>query len=118
MVRRFRSAAETKQKGIAAMSILRKIAPLAATTVMLVGFATGASAYECKAQYETAAFVSPSVATAMHASKSVWSSKVQQKLGLEWSVWNIAAVPVQNCTQTGSNYQCVVMAKPCKYVVQ
>lgn len=99
------------------MSIFRKLAPLAAATVMLVGFSVGASAYECKAQFETATFVSPSAATAMHASRLVWSSKVKQKFGLEWSVHSIAASPVQTCTNGAGGTQCVVMAKPCKYVV-
>ncbi len=100
------------------MSIIRTLAPFAAASALLVGFTVGASAYQCKAASETAAFVSPSAATAMHTSRVVWSAKVKQKFGLEWSVWSIAQNPVQNCMNGAGGTQCIVIAKPCKYVVQ
>ncbi len=99
-------------------NILSKLAAVAGASVLVVGFAAAASAYECKIQPEAAVFVSPSAATAMHVSRVVWTSKVKQKFGLEWSVHTIAASPSQSCQPGAGGTQCTFIAKPCKYVVQ
>lgn len=99
-------------------NILSKLAAVAGASVLVVGFAAAASAYECKIQPEAGIFVSPSHATAVHASRAMWTSKVKQKFGLEWSVHTIAAAPSQICQPGAGGTQCTFIAKPCKYVVQ
>jgi hypothetical protein len=100
------------------IGIAGKLASIAAAAVVLVGFTAGANAYQCKVQPESAVFVSPDAGAAMHTSRALWSAKVKQKFGLEWSVYSIAANPSQNCFNGGGGIQCTVIAKPCKYVVQ
>jgi hypothetical protein len=60
----------------------------------------------------------PNYPTAVAIGKSTWTSKVKSQFGLEWSVWSIAASPMQTCNPVAGGFQCVVTAKPCKYVVQ
>jgi hypothetical protein len=100
------------------IGIAGKLATVAAAAFVLVGFTAGASAYQCKVQPEVALFVSPNAAAAMHTSRVLWTNKVKQKFGLEWSVYSIAANPSQNCLNGAGGIQCTVVAKPCKYVVQ
>ena len=98
-------------------TIIATAAPLAVASIMLVGITSGASAYQCKSQIQGINVVGPNHATALAIGKSMWTSKVQSKFGLEWSVWTIAATPMQNCGPASGGVQCVLTAKPCKYVV-
>ena len=100
------------------MTLLKKLAPIGVSTTLLLGFAGGASAYQCKSTPEVAAATLANPGTALMASKSAWTAKVRGKFGLEWSVYNIAANASQNCLATGGGIMCTVIAKPCKYVVQ
>ncbi len=97
--------------------IIARAAPLAVASIMLVGITSGASAYQCKSQPQGVNVVGPNYATALAIGQSTWTSKVRSKFGLEWSVWSIAATPMQNCGPAGGGFQCVLTAKPCKYVV-
>jgi hypothetical protein len=99
-------------------TIIATAAPLAVASVMLVGITSGASAYQCKAQIQGVNVMGGNYATALAIGKSTWTSKVKSQFGLEWSVWTIAASPTQSCSPAGGGYQCVLTAKPCKYVVQ
>ncbi len=98
-------------------TIIATAAPLAVASVLLVGATSGASAYQCKSQPQGVNVVGPNHATGLAIGKSAWTSKVQSKFGLEWSVWTIAATPTQNCGPASGGFQCVLTAKPCKYVV-
>jgi hypothetical protein len=99
------------------MSIIRKLVPLAGAAVLVAAFATGASAYQCKAQSEISVGAGTNQGTAIMIGRSLWTASVRAKHGLEWSVWSIAAAPAQNCAPGGGGFQCVISAKPCKYVV-
>jgi hypothetical protein len=97
------------------MSNITKIAAAALTAATLFAFAGSAEAYQCKAQGEAAigkAFAGQNLA--LNRSKANWTQSVKGKFGLEWSVWNIAAAPSQNCSKNGNMHQCTVVAKPCK----
>lgn len=98
--------------------IIASAAAVASAAVVLIGLTAGASAYQCKTHPEMAAFVSPDHAASLHTSRAIWTSKVRQKFGLEWSVYSIAANPTQICQNGNGGVQCIVTAKPCKYVVQ
>jgi hypothetical protein len=99
------------------IAVLRKLAPLAAAATLLVGFTAGASAYQCKAQPEIVAAPGVNQGTAIATGRSMWTASVRSKHGLEWSVWSIASNPTQNCAPVPGGVQCVITAKPCKYVV-
>ena len=98
-------------------TIIATAAPLAVASVLLVGATSGASAYQCRTQAQAAVAVAPNHAIAIAVGKSMWTSKVKSQFGLEWSVWSIAATPTQNCMNAPGGVQCVLTAKPCKYVV-
>jgi hypothetical protein len=100
------------------MSTIRKLLPLLAASVLLVGFTGGASAYQCKTQAVAVSAPGADQGTAITVGRALWTSNVRKKFGLEWSVWSIAAAPSQNCSPAGGGYQCIFTAKPCKYVVQ
>jgi hypothetical protein len=99
-------------------TIIATAAPLAVASVLLVGATSGASAYQCKSQPQGVVAAAVNYPTAVALGQSLWTSKVKSQFGLEWSVWTIAASPTQSCSQIGAGFQCVVTAKPCKYVVQ
>jgi hypothetical protein len=100
------------------MSNITKIAASALTAAVLFAFAGSAEAYQCKAQNEAANGKAIGQNLALIRGKTNWTNSVKGKFGLEWSVWNIASAPSQNCSKNGAMYQCTVVAKPCKYVVQ
>ena len=100
------------------VAILRTLAPLAAAATLLVGFTAGASAYQCRTQPELSVGSAVNQGTAIMLGRALWSNSVKAKYGLEWSVWSIAVAPSQNCAAAGGGVQCVISAKPCKYVVQ
>lgn len=94
-----------------------RLTPLALAVVLLGGLTASASAYECKSQPEGVAITASTSGTGMAQGKAAWTSKVKGKFGLAWSVWTIAAAPQQSCTPAAGGFQCVTLAKPCKYVV-
>jgi hypothetical protein len=49
--------------------------------------------------------------------KGAWTAKVKSRLGLPWSVWNIAKNASISCSKAGNKWRCAAKAKPCKYVV-
>ena len=100
------------------MNFLRKLAQIAVTSVVLVGFSGGANAYDCKAKPETIAAPGQNQGAAIATGRSIWTTKVKGKYGLAWSVWAIADAPQQSCQPAGNGWLCVITAKPCKYVVQ
>ena len=101
------------------MSIIRKLAPIAGASLLLVGLASGASAYQCKRLNVTGVGVSTAQPAAVAGARANWTGKAKAAYGLSWSVWNIAASPKQTCAP-GANgtFICTVKAKPCNYVVQ
>jgi hypothetical protein len=98
-------------------TIIATAAPLAVASVLIVGATSGASAYQCKSQPQGVVAAAANYPTAVAMSQSLWTSKVRSQFGLEWSVWTIAAAKTQACNPAGGGFQCVVTAKPCKYVV-
>lgn len=99
------------------MSILRKIAPLAAATVMLLGFAAGAAGSpagfkaptgpqpgDCKRVAEHAIGANP-----VHA-ENVWSALVNAKFGGNWARWPAAQ---EGYVAPTGNGQFVAIGKPC-----
>ncbi len=100
------------------MSIMRKLAPIAGASILLIGLASGASAYQCKRLNVTGVSAAIGQANALAQAKAKWSAKAKSAYGLSWSVWNIAASKTQACASTGGGtYACTVKAKPCNYVV-
>ncbi len=100
---------------------MKNIAKIAASTLAaatLFAFVGSAEAYQCKAQNEAANGKAIGQNLALNRSKANWTKSVKGKFGLEWSVYTIASAPSQNCAKNGAMYQCTVVAKPCKYVVQ
>jgi hypothetical protein len=100
------------------MSIIRKLAPIAGASILLIGLASGASAYQCKKLNVTGVFASTGQASTLAGARAQWTAKAKSAYGLSWSVWNIAAGKRETCTASGNGYSCVVKAKPCNYVVQ
>lgn len=99
-------------------SVIRTLAPIAGASVLLLGLASGASAYQCKRFNLIGTFAGPGQANALAAAKAQWTAKAKQNYGLSWSVWTIAAGKSETCTASGGGaYACVVKAKPCNYVV-
>ncbi len=100
------------------MSIMRKLAPIAGASILLLGLASGASAYQCKKLNVTGMSAAIGQANALVKAKAQWTQKARSAFGLSWSVWTIAAGKSQACTPTGSGtYACTVKAKPCNTVV-
>jgi hypothetical protein len=99
------------------MSLLRKLGPLVVASVAIVGFSATADAYQCRTKNETVVVPDPNQGTALATAHAAWTASVKSKYGLPWSVWSIAAQPVQSCSPAGSGYQCMVRARPCLYVV-
>jgi hypothetical protein len=96
----------------------RMLAPCAGAAFMLLGFAGGASAYQCKPTNQSAISFGQTHPMAQAVGRGMWTSKVKNSLGLEWSVWSIAANGAQSCVAVSGGFQCTTIAKPCKYVVQ
>ena len=96
----------------------RMLAPCAGAALMVLGLAGGASAYQCKPTTQSAVSFAPNNPTALAIGRGLWTSKVKNSLGLEWSVWSIAANGAQSCVPVSGGFQCTTSAKPCKYVVQ
>jgi hypothetical protein len=90
------------------------IVSLAALPFLMTGTA---EAYQCKIVKTYAQAIGPAQAATIANAKTIWATKVKNKLDLQWSSWDIAASKSQNCAWTGNNYQCTVGAKPCLYVV-
>lgn len=99
------------------MSILKKIAPLAAATVMIVGFAAGAvgsqsgfkaptgpQAGDCKAAFEHA------IGTDPHLARTIWQSSVNAKFGANWARWPAAQA---SAVVFAGNGQFMAVGKPC-----
>jgi hypothetical protein len=101
------------------MSIIRKLAPIAGASILLIGLASGASAYQCKRLNVTGVNVGTAQAAAAAGARANWTAKAKSSFGLSWSVWNIAKNPKQTCA-AGANgtFVCTAKAKPCNYVVQ
>lgn len=101
------------------MSFLRNVAPVAGAAIMVLALAGGASAYQCKTTAESVVSSGSSQGSALGAGIAQWTAKVRGKHGLAWSVYSIS-VPVSQACQPagGGGTQCVVAARPCKYVVQ
>ncbi len=101
------------------MSIIRKLASIAGASILLIGLASGASAYQCKKLNVTGVSAATGQTSALAGAQAQWTAKAKSAYGLSWSVWNIAAGKTQTCTASGNGaYTCVVKAKPCNYVVQ
>lgn len=97
---------------------MAKLGLLAASFAFAAALAGGAAAYQCKTQSESVALPGATQGTALATAHATWTSKVRQTLGLEWSVWSIAAARQQSCVQAAAgHFMCHVAAKPCKYVV-
>jgi hypothetical protein len=99
------------------MSLSRNIAALTGAAILLASLATGASAYQCKANNTTATHIGAPRAVAAATARNAWVDKVKTSYGLPWSVWSIATGKQQSCSLTDGGYQCEVKAKPCLYVV-
>lgn len=77
-----------------------------------------ASAYQCRSAHSEVKVHRPTrVASRIQARKS-WSIKVEDQMGLAWSVWNIAKDKSINCEKAGQRWVCTARAKACLYVVQ
>lgn len=101
------------------MSLFSKSAPFAVAAIAMVALTSAADAYQCKKIGAIGVAARPQQSFALTAAKSTWTTKVKSNLGLEWSVYDIANVVSESCAPRGDGYtQCVVRAKPCKYVVQ
>lgn len=99
-------------------NIVSKLAPLAATAVLLAGFAAGAAAQtgfkaptgpqpgDCKRTIEAAYGASP-----VHA-QAMWASTVSAKFGANWANWPAAQASAVN--QIGQQpLPFLAVGKPC-----
>lgn len=101
------------------MSLSRTLAPLAFAAVIIAGFSTGASAYQCKNANTVGSFAQASQPAALAAARAIWTANVKGNYGLSWSVWDIAAGRQESCVAGGGgSFMCTVRARPCNYVVQ
>ena len=102
------------------MSIIRKLAPIAGASILLIGLASGASAYQCKKLNVTGVSVSTAQAAALAGARAHWTAKAKSAYGLSWSVWNIAAGKRSRPAPPRRQRPivCTAKAKPCNYVVQ
>jgi hypothetical protein len=101
------------------MSAIRTLAPLAFAAVILAGFSTGASAYQCKNANTVGHFATTSQPGALAGARATWTANVKGNYGLSWSVWNIATGRQESCVGGGGgSFICTVKARPCNYVVQ
>lgn len=100
------------------MTALRTIAALAGASVIFLGMASGASAYQCKKIGVMANASATAQAAALAGAQVAWTGKVKSSYGLSWSLWSIASGKTQSCSASGNVYTCQVRAKPCNYVVQ
>ena len=99
-------------------SLIRTLAPVAGASILLLGLAGGASAYQCKRANLIASYAGVGHMVALAAAKAQWTAKAKTNYGLSWSVWNIAAGKNESCVAAGGGaFNCVVKAKPCNYVV-
>jgi hypothetical protein len=98
------------------MSLISKLAAIIFTLVAVAVYATSADAYQCKKIGAIGVAARPVESQALSAAQSTWTNRVKSTLGLEWSVYSISSLPKESCEWTGDRYQCVVRAKPCKYV--
>jgi hypothetical protein len=77
-----------------------------------------AAAYQCKHIVTTATGTAKLIkGTAQASAKAAWTAKVKSRLGLPWSVWNIAKNASISCSKAGNKWHCAAKAKPCTYVV-
>lgn len=104
---------------------LNALAALAIASVTTTLTAEKAGAYVCMGQYAMSTGISTSQSQAGSIAKSKWTSWVKGKLGLSWSVWDIAKNKSVICkkrrgrgTRGKTFYTCVAKANPCNYVVK
>lgn len=86
-------------------------------TVGLALSGAPAQAYLCKTTYTTVGANAVLQSVAKANARTAWSAAVNNKYGLSWSVWDIAASRSQPCSLAAGKWVCQAKAKPCNYVV-